>query len=52
VKGLPARHANVIKKHHEVKVDKTFLHKIEAGIDKDQAAKDAIILLDKEYEIF
>ena len=30
----------------------TFLHKIEAGIDKDQATKDAIALLDKENEIF
>lgn len=30
----------------------TFLHKAEAGIDKDQATKDAIALLDKEYEIF
>jgi len=50
--GLPARHANVIKKHHEVIKETTFLHKAEAGIDKDQATKDAIALLDKEYEIF
>lgn len=52
IKGLPARHANVIKKHHDVQKEKTFLHKVEAGIDKDQATKDAIALLDKEYEIF
>ncbi len=52
IQGLPARHANVIKKHHEVVKETTFLHKAEAGIDKDQATKDAIALLDKEYEIF
>jgi hypothetical protein len=52
IKGLPARHANVIKKHHDVHREETFLHKVEAGIDKDQATKDAIALLDKEYEIF
>jgi hypothetical protein len=49
---LPARHANVIKKHHDVFQNETFIHKAEAGIDKDQAAKDAVALLDKEYEIF
>lgn len=52
IKGLPARHANVIKKHHEVHKDETFLHKAETGIDKDQATREAIALLDKEYEIF
>jgi len=52
IKGLPARHANVIKKHHEVKKEETFLHKVEAGADKDQATKEAVAMLDKEYEIF
>lgn len=52
IKGLPARHANVIEKHRDVQKETTFLHKVEAGIDKDQATKDAIALLDKEYEIF
>ena len=35
IKGLPARHANVIKKHHEVHKEETFLQKVEAGVDKD-----------------
>jgi hypothetical protein len=52
IKGLPARHANVIKKHHDVQIDKTFLSKIENLIDKDEATKEAITLLNKEYEIF
>jgi hypothetical protein len=52
IKGLPARHANVIKKHHDVRIDKTFLNKIENLIDKDEATKEAITLLNKEYEIF
>ena len=34
------------------KKKKTFLHKAETGIDKDQATRDAVALLDKEYEIF
>jgi hypothetical protein len=42
----------VIKKHHDVKKEQTFLHKVEQGIDKDQATKEAIALLDKENEIF
>ena len=32
--------------------DQTFLHKADAAIDKDQATKEAVALLDKEYEIF
>ena len=28
------------------------MHKAETGIDKDQATRDAVALLDKEYEIF
>jgi len=32
--------------------EQTFLHKAEAGRDKDEAAKEAVALLDKEYEIF
>jgi hypothetical protein len=35
-----------------VQKEKTFLHKAETGIDKDQATRDAVALLDKEYEIF
>jgi hypothetical protein len=42
----------VIKRHHEVRKDTTFLHKAETGIDKDLATKEAIALLEKEYEIF
>jgi len=42
----------VIKKHHNVIKEQTFLHKAEAGIDKDLATQEAIALLDKEYEIF
>ena len=52
IKGLPARHANVIQKHEQVHQNKTFIPIIEQQIDKDQATKDAIALLDKEYEIF
>jgi hypothetical protein len=35
-----------------VQKDQTFLHKAETGIDKDLATKEAIALLEKEYEIF
>lgn len=42
----------MIKKHHDVRIDKTFLNKIENIIDKDEATKEAITLLNKEYEIF
>ena len=49
---MPARHANVIKKHQEVQKETTFLHKAETGVDKDQATKEAVALLEKEYEIF
>lgn len=52
IKGLPARHANVIKQHEAVHQNKTFIPTIEQQLDKDQATKDAIALLDKEYEIF
>lgn len=52
IKGLPARHANVIQKHENVQKDKTFIPKIEPLVDKDQATKDAVALLNKEYEIF
>lgn len=37
VKGLPARHANVIKKHRDVIKEKTFLPEVDKGIDKDLA---------------
>jgi hypothetical protein len=32
--------------------NKTFLPTVEMKVDKDQATKDAVALLDKEYEIF
>jgi hypothetical protein len=34
---LPARHANVIKKHKNVIREKTFLEEIETAADKDKA---------------
>lgn len=37
VKGLPARHANVIKKHKNVIRKKTFLEEMDSNIQKDQA---------------
>lgn len=52
IKGLPARHADVIAKHHDVKKETTFLNKIEARVDKDEETRKAVAMLDKEYEIF
>lgn len=52
VKGLPARHANVIKKHKSVVKEKTFLPIVENTTLKDQAAKEAAEILDAEYKIF
>jgi len=52
VKGLPARHANVIKKHKNVIREKTFLEEIESAADKDKATQEALKILEKEYEIF
>jgi hypothetical protein len=50
--GLPARHANVIKKHQFVIKETRFLPKPENNFDKDKATKEALAILDKEYEIF
>ncbi len=50
--GLPARHANVIKKHKNVIREKTFLEEIETAADKDKATQEALKILEKEYEIF
>lgn len=52
VKGLPARHANVIKKHKNVIREKTFLEEMDSNIQKDQATQEALKILEKEYEIF
>lgn len=49
---MPARHANVIKKHHLVVKETTFLPKAENNFDKDKATKEALAILEKEYEIF
>lgn len=50
--GLPARHANVIRKHNLVVKETTFLPKAESLLDKDKATKEALAILEKEYEIF
>jgi hypothetical protein len=52
VKGLPARHANVIKKHKNVIREKTFLEENENAPDKDKETQEALKILDKEMEIF
>jgi len=52
VKGLPARHANVIKKHKNVIREKAFLEEIITEADKDKATQEALKILEKEYEIF
>ena len=49
---MPARHANVIKKHKNVIREKTFLEEIETAADKDKATQEALKILDKEMEIF
>ena len=49
---MPARHANVIKKHKFVVKETTFIPKAESNLDKDKATKEALAILDKEYEIF
>jgi len=52
VTGLPARHANVIHKHKNVVKETTFLPKDNTGIDKDKATREALAIIEKEYEIF
>lgn len=52
ITGLPARHANVIKKHKNVIKETTFLPKEENNFDKDKATREALAILAKEYEIF
>lgn len=50
--GLPARHANVIRKHKFVVKETMFLPKADSNFDKDKATKEALAILEKEYEIF
>jgi len=50
--GLPARHANVIRKHKFVIKETMFLPKADSNFDKDKATKEALAILEKEYEIF
>jgi hypothetical protein len=52
VKGLPARHANVIRKHKNVIKEKTFLNEDTANKEKDANTQEALKILEKEYEIF
>jgi hypothetical protein len=42
----------VIKKHKHVVKETTFLPDEDDKIDKDQATKAALAILEKEYEIF
>jgi hypothetical protein len=42
----------VIKKHEFIVKETTFLPKAESMLDKDKATKEALAILDKEYEIF
>lgn len=49
---MPARHANVIKKHKNVVREKTFLEELENNTQKDQATQEALKILEKEYEVF
>jgi hypothetical protein len=55
ITGLPARHANLIKKHKTVVKETTFLPKDDEEQkirEKDIATKEAVAILEKEYEIF
>ena len=49
---MPARHANVIKQHKHVVKETTFLPDDDKMIDKDKATREALAILDGEYEIF
>lgn len=49
---MPARHANVIKKHRDVIKEKTFLPEVDKGFDKDLATQEALKILEEEYKIF
>lgn len=49
---MPARHANVIKLHKQVVKETTFLPDADDNVDKDKATKEALAILEKEYEIF
>jgi hypothetical protein len=51
VKGLPARHAAVIKKHMVVQREKTFIHEHETT-GTDAQTSEGLKLLEGEYEIF
>jgi hypothetical protein len=52
LRGLPARHANVIKQHKNVVKETTFIHDDDDKVDKDKATKEALAILDQEYDIF
>ena len=49
---MPARHANVMKIHKHVIKETTFLPEDNGKIDKDKATREALAVLEKEYEIF
>ena len=49
---MPARHANVISTHKQVVKETTFLPEDDNKFDKDKATREALAILDKEYEIF
>ena len=49
---MPARHANVIKKHKNIIREKTFLDDLASNNQKDQATEEGLKILEKEYEIF
>ena len=49
---MPARHANVISTHKHVVKETTFLPLDDNKFDKDKATREALAILDKEYEIF
>lgn len=49
---MPARHANVIKKHKNVIRERTFIEELDTAADKDKATQEALKILEKEYEIF
>jgi hypothetical protein len=38
--------------HHDIVKEQTFISKAETGVDKDQATRDSVALLDKENAIF
>jgi len=51
VKGLPARHTNVVKKHEKVIKEKTFIHEHQPS-NADEQTAEGLKMLAKEYDIF